>query len=163
MMRILLFVLLLSAFSANAQRPNFFSGTLQIEQNITGIRYVCGTPLSKTVLVGAMVGLTKVEGMKSVMMPFGLHFSVGSFSETAYPILVMEPGYNLYSVKTEGIGSSSNTRGRFTFYGGGGIGIKMNDKATLNFVAGYSAYRFRTDDLRSTLEGIAFRVTAIGF
>jgi hypothetical protein len=61
------------------------------------------------------------------------------------------------------MGSSFNTRGGFTFYGGGGIGIKMSDRSRLNFIAGYSAYRFRIDKIRSTLEGIGFRVTAIGF
>ena len=115
MIRILLFVFSLSAFSGNAQTPSFFSGTFQSEQNITGIRYITGTPLSRTLLVGAMVGLTKVEGMKSVMMPIGLHLSVGSFLETAYPILVLEPGYNMYSVKTESLGSSVRTRGGPTF------------------------------------------------
>jgi hypothetical protein len=161
--RILLFALLLSASSANAQRPNFFSGTFQTEHNITGIRYVSGTPLSNTLLVGTMVGLTKVEGMKSVMMPFGAHFSLGFFSKTVYPLLVVEPGYNLYSAKTESMGSSYNTRGGFTFYGGGGMGFKMGDKAALNFIAGYSLYRFRANKVRSTLEGIGFRLTGIVF
>ena len=162
---ILLFALLFSSAIAFSQKANsFLSGTFQVDapehyKPIANARLSGGVNLKNLALIGIGVGITKFKEFKKVYVPVFGTITVADFTKRVSPLVVLEPGYGIYSEKVR-VGTRTVTReGGFTFFGGGGVAIAATSKANLSFSVGYAHYSFNTGGVNSSVRGPGFRFT----
>lgn len=163
-MKTLLLLLLLPTFSF-AQK-GFFGGSMQMEipkgqSPSLGLRLAGGANVNNFLLIGGTVGFTKFSELDNVIIPIGATLMAGIFDKKIFPVVIAEPTYGVYPGEKDNVGSE--TKGGFSFYGGGGIGFTSKGGKGAGLVTvGYSTYSLETNGFKSTLDGVAIRITFLG-
>lgn len=109
-----------------------------------------GYSYDSTFGAGFGIGVTKLEGLKSVLVPVIANFMITPYSDAkAYPLITLQPGFAFYNQVIENV----EVKGGFTFYGGVGIGSKSG-----NATIGYGLYTIRLNEESTHHKGFSFRL-----
>jgi hypothetical protein len=95
--------------------------------------------------LGFGVGVTKFSDLNDPYFPFTarITFIPAKNFRNTIPLILVEPGYGLYSSKGR-TSSDYNTNGGFTFFGGVGFATASKGKARAQASIGYSALMLKT-------------------
>jgi hypothetical protein len=75
-----------------------------------------------------------------------------------FPMLLLQPGYGIYSRTTKVGITDIIEKGGFTWFAGGGIGISSSSRIKTMIHIGYAGYTFKTNNQKNTADGFAVKV-----